>query len=323
DLGQERQGPPLLLVQLREEAVLAEVEGAARPPVLFGTVVAVVPAPARGAAGERAPWVGDVILRPRLPLAQAPPQRLLVVQRHLAPELLHPGQVLLRPGLGLPGRVGGARAVRAEEVHAHGPEVLAEVGAADVAGVGGGDQAARVELAGQLSELLEVRETGEPLVLDVPFVRQVQVPVAVRLQGRDERLDGPAVGLQGLEPGGAGRAVPARERYIDHDALLVAGGHQALEPLQGRLAGLALPIHRRDVLPERRPGGPDADPVEAVLLEVRDVAADGLVRGAERPVVTDAEQEGWAAVDGEARAVRAQARNGLRPSPGQASRGEG
>jgi hypothetical protein len=213
--------------------------------------------------------------------------------------------------------------VRAEEVYAHGLEVLAEVGTADLAGVRGGDQAVRVELADQLPEFLEVGEAREALVLDVPFVGQVQVPVAVGFQARDERFDGPAVGLQGLEPGGAGRAVPARERHVDHDALLVAGGHQALEPLQGRLAGLAFPVHRRDVLAERRSGRPDADPVEAVLLEVREVTPDGLVGGAERPVVADTGQEGRPVVDGEARPVGAQARNGLCPAPGQTSCGEG
>ena len=46
--------------------------------------------------------------------------------------------------------------MRAEEVYADGLEVRAEVGPADVAGVGVGDQAVRVELADQLPEFLEV-----------------------------------------------------------------------------------------------------------------------------------------------------------------------
>ncbi len=50
--------------------------------------------------------------------------------------------------------VGGARTVRAEEVYAHGPEVIGEAVTADVAGVRGRDQAVRVELADQLAELL-------------------------------------------------------------------------------------------------------------------------------------------------------------------------
>src|SRR5262249_9327387 len=156
------------LVQLRDEALLAEVEGAPRLSVLRGPVVAVVPAPARGPAGEGALEVGHVIFRPRLPAAEVAPERLLVVKRHLAPEFLHPGQVLLRPGFGLPGGVGGAGAVGAEEVHAHGLKVLGEVGTANVAGVRGGHKAPRVELADRLPEFLEVREAGEALVLDVP-----------------------------------------------------------------------------------------------------------------------------------------------------------
>src|SRR5262249_26763950 len=107
------------------------------------------------------------------------------------------------------------------------------------------------------------------------------------------------------------------------DALLVAGGPQALEPLQEGLAGLAFPVNGGEVLAERRPGGPDADPVEPVFLEFCEVLPDGLVLGAERPVVADAEQEGWLVVDGETRAVGAQARNGFCLAPGKASRGEG
>src|SRR5262249_5795131 len=104
---------PFFLIQLLEQALVTEVKRAPRPAVPRGPVVAVVPAPARGAAGERPLEVGDVILRPRLPFAEVAPERLLVVERHPAPEALHQGQVLLRSGFGLPGRVGGAGAVRA------------------------------------------------------------------------------------------------------------------------------------------------------------------------------------------------------------------
>jgi hypothetical protein len=59
-----------------------------------------------------------------------------------------------------------------------------------------------------------------------------------------------------------------------------------------------------------------------VLLEVREVAPDRLVRGAKGSVVADTEQERPYAVDGEVRAVGAQAGDGLYPAPGLTSRGE-
>ena len=92
----------------------------------------------------------------------------------------------------------GAGAVRADKVQAHGQELFVEVSAADVASVRGGDQAVRVDLADELPQFLEICKAREPPVPDIPFVGQVQVPVAVCFQGHDKRFDGPAVSLQSL-----------------------------------------------------------------------------------------------------------------------------
>src|SRR5262249_57892388 len=78
---QQREGPGLLLVELLEEAFVAQVEAAPRPAVPRAAG-AVVPAPARRAAGPRPLLVGGVILRPWLPPAPAAPERLLALQRH-------------------------------------------------------------------------------------------------------------------------------------------------------------------------------------------------------------------------------------------------
>src|SRR5207249_2738022 len=109
--------PPLLVVQLIEERALAQIETAARPAVRAAALGPVVEAPAGSAAGARAGEIGRVVVRQRLPGAVAAPERLLVVDRHHAPELRHRREVRARLRLRLPRRGWVAGPVGREEVH--------------------------------------------------------------------------------------------------------------------------------------------------------------------------------------------------------------
>ena len=176
---EEREKSCIFLIQLLEQALLAKVEGAPRLAVFRVSIAAVVPAPTCGTAGPRCLKVGDEFLRSRLPIAVVSPEWLLVVNGRCAPEILHQELVFDRRGFSLAGRGGCARTMRAKEIHLHGVEVFVQVRLADVATMRGGDQTIRVELACQFSEFLKVRKAREPLVPDVPFICQVQIPVAM------------------------------------------------------------------------------------------------------------------------------------------------
>src|SRR5436853_7607439 len=78
-LLQERERLEFFLVELLEEARLAQVERAAGLTVLRGPGVAVVEAPPRRAAGLGPFEVSSEVVRLRLPLAVAAAERLLVM----------------------------------------------------------------------------------------------------------------------------------------------------------------------------------------------------------------------------------------------------
>ena len=146
----------------------------------------------------------------------------------------------------------------------------------------GRDQPIWIEPTDQVPQPLQLVHRHEPRVADVALVRQVEIPVAVLLQRFDQRLDGATVRLEIRDRPALG-PVAARERHIHHHPPAIALGHQRPQPSQEGLAGSSLGVHRRDIVIERGPGRPDAQPVEPVALQVVEVSADELLRAPRAP----------------------------------------
>ncbi len=84
---------------------------------------------------------------------------------------------------------------------------------------------------------------------------------------------------------------------------VIALSHQPLQLAQEWFAPMAIGIHGRDIVVKRSPSGPDSEPVETVILEIVEVAANEILGCTECPVVADAEQERRLSVQRELRAV--------------------
>jgi hypothetical protein len=111
--------PALLFVELVEQPLFPQIERTAWVAVGRVALVAVVKAPAGGAAGLRCSQVGHEILGPGIPFSKAAPKRFLVVNGNDAAQRFQPGKVLPGFGFGLGRRPRITRTMGRDEIHAH------------------------------------------------------------------------------------------------------------------------------------------------------------------------------------------------------------
>src|SRR5437763_11449903 len=88
----------------------------------------------------------------------------------------------------------------------------------------------RIQFSSQRAQLSEVLETGEALITNVPLIREVQIPVAVRVQCRGQCFHSLEMGSQALEPWRARRPIAAGKCDIDDHPPLIAFGKEMLQP---------------------------------------------------------------------------------------------
>ena len=103
-------------VELVEEPIGAEIEGAARLVVGRATLRSVVKTPARGSAGDGAAQVGEEVGGSGFPSGISSSKRFLMQDRDGATNLLHQSEALTSADVGLRGRLGTSGPMRAEEV---------------------------------------------------------------------------------------------------------------------------------------------------------------------------------------------------------------
>ena len=180
-------------VKLVEQPPGPQIERTPRLLVGRGLLPAVVKTPAGGSSSNSAFEIGQKIGGRRLPGGIAPAKRLLVMDRRNAAEFLCHRQALARAALGLARRIGIPRPMWTEEIELGRHQRVAHVPIAEIVPAErSGHESSRVEPADQRPQLLEL-ERHESIVSHVPFVRQIEIPVAMWPQRRDDGFDGPLV----------------------------------------------------------------------------------------------------------------------------------
>src|SRR5262245_20696811 len=105
--------------------------------------------------------------------------------------------------------------------------------------------------------------------------------------------------IEALKSRWPGGSIAARESDIDDDSSPIALIEEIPQTREVRLAHCATRIDGPYIIPKRRPRRPDANPVEAVLLDLVQVLPEGIIRRAQSAVIADSQQESRSAVDGE------------------------
>src|SRR4029077_7886333 len=103
-----------------------------------------------------------------------------------------PTREVARPRRARPDRA-EPRVVSRYEVEGRVDHVLSQVVGRQIAAVRGRHEPRGIDLPNSVSQVFQVLDADEPRVTNVALVRQIEIPVRPRFEGRPQRLDGPPV----------------------------------------------------------------------------------------------------------------------------------
>ena len=259
-------------------------------------------APPRGPAGESATEIREEVVDGWLPFGIASAKRLLMMHGHHALYGCHQREQFSRVAFGLLRRLGVAWPMDREKIMPGVDQRALHVFLREIVPAKrGGHQSLWIEPTHKLTQVRQFIDRDIPVVADIPFVCQVEIPVAMRLQRTDDRLNGTPVRIRISKATDHGRPIAGTsgERHVDHHPTAITLRHEPLQLLHERLAHHAEGVHRRDFVLKGGPRRPHPDPVHPMGLQVVQIEPNELAWRPQCSVIADSQKKGRLAVERE------------------------